>query len=58
MILCIPVILLLLIMGTLPMPQPKITGYINLTQEEAYDNNLNLKISESGNYTWALNKVG
>jgi len=48
MILCIPIVLLLLIMGILPMPQPKITGYMTLIQEEAYDDNLNLKISESG----------
>ena len=50
----IPLILFLLIISILFVSKPETTGYIILTQEKTYTDNLNLVINESGNYTWIL----
>ena len=38
--------------------KPEISGYTVLTQEKIYDDNLNLQINESSNYTWTLKNPG
>lgn len=54
----IPIILLLLVTSVLFISKPEITGYVTLTKEETYTDNLNLIINESGNYTWTIDKPG
>lgn len=54
----VPFIILLLIFTGLFFLKPAITGYVTLTQEKTYDDNLNLIINESGNYTWVPDKFG
>jgi len=54
----VPVILLLLITGILFISEPEITGYVTVTQEQTYTDNLDLIINESGNYTWTTDKIG
>ena len=54
----VPIVLLLLISGVLFLSQPEITGYITLTQEKTYEDNLNLIMNESGNYTWTVDQGG
>jgi len=52
----VPIILLLLITGILFVSQPEITGYVTLTQEKTYTDNLDLIVNESGNYTWTIDQ--
>ena len=54
----VPVVMLLLIFSVLFISKPQITGYVTLAQEKAYEDNLNLSINESGNYTWNVGKTG
>lgn len=54
----IPFAVLLLAITSLFLFKPEITGYATLTKETSYSENLNLKINESGNYTWALSSQG
>ena len=54
----LPAIMLLLIVSVLFVSKPEITGYVVLTEEKTYDDNLNLVINESGNYTWTIDKIG
>ncbi len=54
----VPIILLLLITGILFISKPEITGYVTVTQEKTYTDNLDLVINESGNYTWTTDKIG
>lgn len=54
----VPFIILLLIFTSIFFLKPAITGYITLTQGKTYDDNLDLIINESGNYTWAIDKTG
>ena len=54
----VPIILLLLITGILFISKPEITGYVTLTQEKTYTDNLDLIVNESGNYTWTINREG
>ena len=49
---------LLLIITSLFLFKPNISGYVVLGKETTYNSSLNLKINESGNYTWAVNKAG
>jgi len=58
MIYTIPVILLLLFTGILFISKPEIIGYVTLTQEKTYTDNLDLIVNESGNYTWTINREG
>ena len=51
------VILTLMITG-LFLLKPSITGHVVLSKESTYNESLNLKINESGNYTWKLSKPG
>ena len=54
----VPIILLLLITGILFMSKPEITGFVAVTQEKTYTDNLDLVINESGNYTWTIDEIG
>ena len=48
--------LLIFIIGTLFFIKPEITGHVILSKEAEYNDSLNLKINESGDYTWDLGK--
>ena len=48
--------LLLFIIGSLFFIKPEITGQVVLSKEYEYNDSLNLKINESGTYTWDLGK--
>jgi len=52
------IILLLLITSILFIYKPEITGYVILTKEKTYIDNLNLVINESRNYTWMPDNIG
>ena len=54
----VPVVMLLLIVSVLFVSKSGLTGHVTLTREETYDDNLNLIINESGNYTWTTDKTG
>ena len=54
----VPIILLILITGILFISKPEITGYVTLTREKTYTDNLDLVVNESGNYTWTIDKIG
>lgn len=54
----VPVLILLLIISTLFLLKPAITGNVVLGHEAAYNKTLNLKINESGNYTLVLENPG
>ena len=54
----IPFAVLLLIIVSLFLLKPSITGHVIFGKETAYNENLNLKINESGNYMWLVNKSG
>ena len=54
----IPFAVLLLIITSLFLFKPNISGYAVLNKETTYNSNLNLKINESGNYLWIVNKTG
>ena len=49
------IILLLIILGLFFL-KSSFTGYVAFGKETTYNENLNLKINESGNYTWVLDK--
>lgn len=51
------IILLLIILGLFFL-KPSFTGYVAFGKETTYNENLNLKINESGSYKWELNKSG
>ena len=53
-----PLIILLLIITSLFLLKPSTTGYAVFSKETAYNKSLNLKLNESGNYTWTLDKQG
>ncbi len=53
-----PLIILLLIITSLFLLKPSTTGYAVFSKETAYNESLNLKLNESGNYTWTLDKQG
>jgi len=55
---CILIVLLILILGVIFVLKPEITGYVTLTQEKTYADDLNLIINKSGNYNWTIDKVG
>lgn len=48
--------LLIFIIGALFFIKPEITGHVVLSKETTQNDNLNLRINESGNYTWDLGK--
>ena len=50
--------LLLLVAAILFLLKPNISGYAALEKESTYNSNLNLRINQSGNYTWEINKSG
>lgn len=52
----LPFALLLLVIASLFFMKPEITGHAVLSKEAEYNYSLNLKINESGNYTWDLGK--
>jgi len=52
------ILLLLVMAGIFFASKPEITGYVTLTKEKTYTNNLNLVINESGNYTWMPDNIG
>ena len=54
----LPAIMLVLIVSVLLVSKPEITGYAVLTEKNTYDDNLNLVINESGNYTWIADNEG
>ncbi len=54
----VPFIILLLLITSLFLFKPEISGYVVLTQEKTYDDNLNLQINESSDYTWTLKNPG
>jgi len=54
----LPIIMLIFIVSILLVSKPEITGYVILTEGKTYDDNLNLVINESGNYTWTIDKEG
>ena len=54
----LPFAVLLLIIAGLFLLKPAITGYVASSKETTYNENLNLKINESGNYTWNLTRAG
>ncbi len=54
----VPVVMLLLIISVLFISKPQITGYTILVQEKTYEDNLNLTVKESGNYTWSIDNIG
>ena len=54
----LPAIMLVLIVSILLVSKPEITGYAVLTEKNTYDDNLNLVINESGNYTWIADNEG
>lgn len=54
----VPFFILLLIAAGLFLLKPSITGHIVLGEETVYSDSLNLKINESGNYTWMLKQQG
>jgi len=54
----VPIILLLLITSVLFISKPEITGYVTVTKEKTYTDNLDLVINESGNYTWTTDNIG
>ena len=54
----VPFFVLLLVIAGLFLLKPSITGHVVLGEETAYNDNLNLKINESGNYTWMLKQQG
>ena len=51
-------IVLSLIIFSIFLLKPSITGHAVLSKETAYNSIFNLKINESGNYTWIVNKTG
>ena len=54
----IPFAVLLLIVASLFLLKPYITGHAIFGKETIYNENLNLKLNESGNYMWLVNKSG
>lgn len=54
----LPAIMLVFLVSVLFVSKPEITGYAVLTEKNTYEDNLNLIINESGNYTWAVDKSG
>ncbi len=50
--------LMLIIIAGLFFIKPNISGYAVLGKESAYNSNLNLKINQSGNYTWLVGRAG
>ncbi len=52
----VPILLSLLIISILFVSKPEISGYVVLSKEKIYNESLNLKINESSNYTWTLDK--
>jgi len=48
----------LLIISILFISKPEITGYVTVSREKTYEDNLNLVVNESGNYTWTIDKIG
>lgn len=54
----IPVVVLLLIIASLFLFKPIITGYAVFSKETTHNESLNLVLNESGDYTLALNKTG
>ena len=54
----VPILLFVLIISILFISKPEISGYVVLTQEKAYDDNLNLAINESSEYIWKLKNPG
>lgn len=54
----LPFIILLLIMTSLFLLKPAITGHVILTEETTYNENLNLQLNESGIYQWNVKNPG
>ena len=54
----VPIIILLLIITSFFLLKPSLTGYTILSEETSYNQSLNLKINESGNYTWNVKNPG
>ena len=54
----VPFIILLLLITSLFLFKPEISGYVVLTQEKTYDDNLNLAINKSTDYIWTLKNPG
>ena len=54
----IPIIILLLMITSLFLLKPSLTGYTILSKETTYNQSLSLKINESGNYTWNVKNPG
>ena len=54
----IPFTIILLIVTSLFMLKPSTTGYVALSKETLHNKTLNLKLNESGNYAWTLDKQG
>ncbi|MBS3103143.1 hypothetical protein J4458_06905 [Candidatus Woesearchaeota archaeon] len=54
----LPILVSLLIISILFISKPEITGYVTVSREKTYEDNLNLVVNESGNYTWTIDKIG
>ena len=54
----VPLVVILLIITSIILFKPEITGYVILSQEKTYESSLNLKINESMNYTWQVDNPG
>lgn len=50
----IPCIILLLIISSLFLYKPAVTGHVVLSKEATFTQNLNLRINESGTYEWKV----
>lgn len=54
----IPIFVVILIVASLFFARYSITGHVVLSKETTLNQALNLKINESGNYTWKPDKLG
>ena len=54
----IPFFIILLIIAGLFLLKPSITGHAVLSKETTYSKSLNLRMNESGNYTWVPDNKG
>lgn len=54
----IPFVVLSLIITSLLLLKPAITGHVVLSKETTYNESLNLNINESGTYKWNLKNLG
>ena len=54
----LPLGILLLVLSVFYFSGPGITGNIVLEEKKTYQDNLNLTVNQTGNYTWGINQTG